>query len=120
MREELALRLRDLTLAESAHDVDEEPLRVVIGDSGGDELEEQVRRGVEMTLSDVVASGFESLRCRSRVSTRRLPTRSPVASSSRSARAANPSAPMLVNSSSAVRSWSRASRRRRSRRSHSP
>ena len=45
--------------------------------------------------------------------------RSPVASSSRSARAANASAPMLVNSSSAG-AWSRASSRRRSRRSHSP
>ena len=38
----------------------------------------------------------------SRVSIRRLRTRSPVAISSRSARAANASAPMLVNSSSAV------------------
>ena len=55
-----------------------------------------------------------------RVSTLRLRTRSPVASSSRSARPANASVPMLVNISSAVRSCSRASSRRRSRRSHSP
>jgi hypothetical protein len=45
---------------------------------------------------------------------------SPVACSSRSARVANPSTPIAVNISWAVRSCSRASTRRRSRRSHSP
>ena len=56
----------------------------------------------------------------SRVSTVRLRTFSPVASSSRRARSANASIPIAVNSSWAVRSCSRASTRRFSRRSHSP
>ena len=56
----------------------------------------------------------------SSVSAVRLRARSPVASSSRSARRANASAPMLVNALSAVCKCSRASRRRRSPRSHSP
>ena len=57
----------------------------------------------------------------SRVSTLRLRTR--LAGGQQlalGARSANASAPIAVNSSCAVRSCSRASRRRRSRRSHSP
>lgn len=45
---------------------------------------------------------------------------SPVARSSRLARSANASRPIASSMSWAVRSWSRASLRRRSRRSHSP
>ena len=56
----------------------------------------------------------------SRVSSVRRRAVSPVASSSRRARSANASAPMRANMSCAVRSCSRASRRRASRRSHSP
>ena len=54
------------------------------------------------------------------MSTVRLRTVSPVASSSRRARSANASAPIAVNISYAMRSCSRASTRRFSRRSHSP
>ena len=53
-------------------------------------------------------------------STERLRAVSPVATSSRRARSANPSAPMAVNIWWAVRSWWRASERRCWRRSHSP
>jgi EmrB/QacA subfamily drug resistance transporter len=56
----------------------------------------------------------------SRVSTVRFRTVSPVAISSRLARWANASIPIVVSISWAVRSCSRASTRRRSRRSHSP
>jgi len=56
----------------------------------------------------------------SRVSTLRLRARSPVARSSTRARSAYPSIPNSVNSRWAFRSWARASRRLRLRRSHSP
>jgi hypothetical protein len=52
--------------------------------------------------------------------TDRLGSRSPVADSSRLARAANASAPIETNMSLAARSWRRASIRRPWRRSHSP
>jgi hypothetical protein len=52
--------------------------------------------------------------------TDRLGSRSPVADSSRLARAANASAPIETNMSLAARNWRRASSRRPWRRSHSP
>ena len=55
-----------------------------------------------------------------RVSSLRLRTVSPVAWSSRRARSAKASAPIDASASNADRSWSRASIRRFSRRSHSP
>ena len=56
----------------------------------------------------------------SRLSTERVRGASPMARSSRAARSANASTPIVASISWAVRSASRASRRRFLRRSHSP
>src|SRR5207249_1956965 len=67
VREELTLRFRDLALAEGAHDVDEEALRVVVRDPRRDKLEKQVRRRVEVPFLHVVAGGLERFRRGSRI-----------------------------------------------------
>src|SRR5919201_5206499 len=59
LHEELALRTRDFALPERARDLHEKPLRVVVGDAGRDELEQQVGRGVGAPVLKIAARGLE-------------------------------------------------------------
>ena len=98
----------------------EDLVQVVLDGARADE-----QPGADLRVGEAVAGEPRDLRLlggeRRRGSRRvRLRAVSPVASSSRAARSANASMPIAVNISWAVRSCSRASRRRRSRRSHSP
>ena len=47
----------------------------MIGDTGRDELEQQVRRRVEMAFLHVIPSGLEGLRCCSRIARREVARR---------------------------------------------
>src|SRR5205807_7094375 len=72
LHEELALRTGDFALSERTRDLDEQPLRIVIRDTGGDELEEQVRRRVGATVLQIASRGLEGELRGTRISRREI------------------------------------------------
>src|ERR671935_3223584 len=59
LHEKLTLCARDFALSEGARDLDEEPLSVVVGDAGRDELKEQIGRGVGAAVLQIAPCRFE-------------------------------------------------------------